>query len=414
MKYGYILLSLILVIITGCCKKHTPQHDSKAQVIASETPDSILMLMAGGVNSFGLDVFNNLDLSKPNLIFSPASVYTSLAMVYAGAQNLTLQQMSDVLNTGNNPDYFAGMKALQARIKSEGPVISTLSNSLWIQDKYPFSDDYFLLVKNYFAKESLHHTDFINRSEQARKEINNWAFEKTNKKINGLIKEGAIGSATKLVLVNALYFSGGWADEFEAKHNNKDIFTNEDGSEVETDFMNRKNASLLYMDNEVFSMCEIPYQGADYSFVIILPSTDADLIEILHLLDGQLLIHAWNYARYSLLNLSIPKFSVQSSFELSAPLVQAGMKEAFSDQADFSEMTGEKDLKIGKVVHGCFIEIDEKGTEAAAATAVLMRETSAFRPEKPIDFIVNRPFLFFLKENSTQTILFMGKVGKIK
>lgn len=252
-------------------------------------------------------------------------------------------------------------------------------------------------MKEFYGSE-IETVDYKTDAEGARNKINSWVEERTNDRIQNLIPEGLLNPLTRLVLANAIYFKGNWAHQFNPGTTRPAPFTRLDGTTIDVPMMSQTGTFKL-AHSEEFKALELPYEGGDLSMIVLLsnksgtlPSIDHETLDTLEFNERRLMVQ-------------LPKFKLESSFQLGDTLAAMGMPLAFSNQADFSRMTGTRDLSIGAVVHKAFVEVNEEGTEAAAATAVMMRSKSM-----PPQFIANHPFLFIIRENSTGTILFIGRV----
>lgn len=359
-------------------------------------------------NRFSFDIFHKLGKTEKNLIFSPASITSAMAMTYIGAKDGTLDEISKTFYFNTDIDKFS--KDYKTLINLNSDKKSSLkfynANSLWIQKNLELNKNFLDLNKQYFSS-SLCYTDFINTPEKSRLEINNWVEKNTNNKITNLLKPSSIDNATRLVLVNALYFKGTWKDKFDKEKNTENDFQIDRKKFVKTVFMNRYIDSWYYSDR--FSqIIEIPYSSKNFSLMIILPKSYKKLKKIEKKLTYEYYNNYILNKEKKRINLSIPKFDIESEFDLKKTLSNLGIKEAFTNNANFSGITNSENLYISNVVHKANIAIDEEGTEAAAATAVIMRKTAMLLEN--VDFIVNKPFIYILRNNETNCIYFMGKI----
>jgi len=246
----------------------------------------------------------------------------------------------------------------------------------------------------------------VRAPEEARVTINEWVSEQTEGRIKDLIPPGAIDALTRLVLTNAIYFNAAWSRPFEEERTEDAPFYRLDGSQVTVPMM-RQVESFGYATGEGYQAVELPYDGHELSMVILVPK-EGEFETFEAALDVQRLEAILQDLRYTQVALSMPKFEIESSFSLVDALAAMGMPVAFSDEADFSGMTGSRDLTISDVVHKAFVSVDEAGTEAAAATAVIMKLTSA--PMEPVEMRIDRPFLFAIRDLQTGALLFVGRV----
>jgi len=289
-----------------------------------------------------------------------------------------------------------------------------IANGLWAQNDFKFLDSYFDIVKSNYHSE-LTNVDFIDNysRETVRKEINAWVAQKTNDKIKDILKQGSLDPLTRLVLVNAIYFYGNWAQPFKKEATQPKDFNLMDGNKLNVPFMNQQIMYNYYEDSKIQAI-EIPYKDNKASMVIFLPVKSNGIAEFEKSFDYKYYQDIISSFQSTEVRLSLPKFQTTHNINLETTLSQMGMPLAFSQiGADFSGMTGKRDLYISKVIHQAYIHVDEKGTEAAAATAVIMEKMTAIRnPIEPKIFNADHPFIFLIKDNTSGSILFMGKIMK--
>jgi serpin B len=365
-----------------------------------------------GNNTFAFDLYAKLKSERrsENLFFSPFSISSALAMTYAGARTETEIQMSKTLHFPlDQPMLHNSFNALIKKTEQKKDGIQlNIANSLWAQKDYKFLNDYFSLVKNKYST-SLEYVDFIDSEERekARLKINSWVEGKTNDKIKELIKPDVLDAFSRLVLVNAIYFLGKWETEFKKEFTKLNSFFISPGKEIQVPFM-KQTTDLKYFEDEKIQAVEIPYKGNTTSMVIILPRENKELERLEQTINNKKYLTILNSLSEKKVELTFPKFKTTKKFELKKTLADMGMPVAFSDDADFSGMTGQAELKNANVIHKAFVEVSEEGTEAAAATAVIMT-LKEMKQENNI-FKADHPFLFFIKDNETEGILFMGKI----
>ena len=368
-----------------------------------ETPKETPMAFdpSGSVNQLTFDLYEKLSAKADgNLFLSPYSISSALAMVYGGARGETAAQMATTLRFGGQGATHPAFSHLREKLNSvqeKGHVQLSVANSLWPQKEYKFLPDYLALTKEFYGSEIIP-LDFKTDTEGARQEINTWVEGKTNERIKDLIPKGMLSPMTRLVLANAIYFKGDWARQFKPEHTRPAPFKLADGTTTEVPMMSQ-TAGFKLAHTPDFQALELPYEGGDLSMLILLPSEPGKLPDLdLETINGL----GFNEMETMV---QLPKFKLESTFRLGDTLAAMGMPLAFSHQADFSGMTGSRDLFIDAVIHKTFVEVNEEGTEAAAATAVGMRATSM-----PPMFIADHPFHFLIRENATGTILFIGRV----
>ncbi len=368
-----------------------------------------------GGNQFALELYQQLCSEEGNLFFSPSSISTALAMTYAGAAGETEAEMAKMLHFQMpNDQLHEGMKALQAfwRIPNEENGIRlNMANRLWGQESYEFLPEFLGITRAQYGAE-LARLDFT-QSEEARETINTWIEKETEDKITDLIPVGAVSSGTKLVLTNAVYFHGIWAEPFEKDRTKDEDFHLTAADKIKVPMMHRWDESR-YGTIDDLQVLELPYGDSSLSMIVLLPK------EIDGLADLEAKLTFQNVQRWTAslkhedeVKVYLPKFKTTSQFEMSDTLKAMGMKSAFyANAADFSGMTGGKDLFISAVIHKAFVDVNEEGTEAAAATAVIMAPTAApiQEPKEPLVFRADRPFVFMIRDNHNDTILFIGRI----
>jgi len=302
---------------------------------------------------------------------------------------------------------FAGIiKDLNSRGEKGGYELR-VANALWGQKNYGFLEEYLKLVKTNYDGQ-LNEVDFIRATEAARKTINRWVEKKTNNKIKNLIQKGVLDSMTRLVLTNAIYFKGNWARQFKEDNTREAPFTLADGKKVDAAMMNQ-TAEFRYMETDSFQGIELPYVDDELSMIILLPKETDGLDEFEKTLTAENLSKWLNKLYKREVVVSVPKFKMISQFSLASVLKSMGMTDAFSSKADFSEINGKRDLLISAVIHKAYVDVNEEGTEAAAATGVTIKLTSIGPSRTPI-FRADHPFMFLIRDNHTNSILFIGRV----
>lgn len=369
--------------------------------------------LVAGNTAFGLDLYGQLRSEPGNLFLSPFSISVALGMTAAGARGKTREEMTRVLHLPDDaPAAFgAVLRSLNEEPdpKKRGFTLTT-ANALWAQTGYPWRPEYKKLVAEAYLA-GLYDVDFASAPEPARATINAWVEKETRQKIRELLPPRSITPLTRLVLTNAIYFKGDWQNPFE-KSQTKDLpFTRADGTKVPTPLMYRVGG-YGYLENDTFQVLQLPYAGRRISMVVILPRKPDGLPVVEKELIGPNLTTLLNNLGYEReVHVHLPRFKVEQSFTLNQPLQALGMKSAFAG-ADFSGMhTGPEQLDISAVIHKAFVDVNEEGTEAAAATGVIVGVTSvAPAPPQPKYFRADRPFLFLIRDQKTGSILFMGRL----
>ena len=378
-------------------------------------PTDLAELVSGN-SDFAFDMYGLLKDEPGNVVFSPYSVSIALAMTYAGARCATKSAMAGALHFAlNDTNLHPAFNRLDRDLESRGEGAAgregegftlSIANALWGQSGYPFHRDYIdLLGVNYGAGLSL--LDFLRVPDSCRIVINDWVTQETNNKIQDLIPPGAIDPLTVLVLTNAIYFDAMWQDTFPSQATRGADFFRTPDDTVRVPFMNRTSHSVAYVQGTGWQAIELPYDGGDMAMVVLLPDQGS-----FEAVESRLSREFFKTLTASLdpshVAIALPKFEfTTSSISLKEPLASLGMGIAFTGAADFTGIANDE-LFISDVIHKAFIAVDEKGTTAAAATAVMVSRAS-IEPQ-PLRFTANRPFLFFIRDVATNTILFAGRV----
>lgn len=361
---------------------------------------------------FAFDLYHQLSGKEGNLFFSPYSISTALAMTETGARGETQSQMAAALHFSLPLDKvdsaFAELRSRLTAAQGDDKVTLAIANSIWPSDRYKILDSYTGLLKNDYDV-SVTPLDYT-KSEAARVTINQWVEEKTRDKIKDLIGPGILMPDTKLTLVNAIYFYGKWQTAFKPE-DTRDSDFQISPDKRETVSMMSQSADFPYADLGPLQVLELPYRGADLSMLIALPKSKSGLNAVESDLSDKTL-REWKRRLVKMkVTVLLPKFKMTWGTEdVSEPLQALGMRDAFNGRANFAGMDGNPHgLIIGAVLHKAFIEVKEEGTEAAAATAVVMTRALAIATP-PVVFQADHPFLFIIQDNKTGTILFMGRV----
>ncbi len=439
LSVGMVLLSLVIIIVAGCTTSQplpvpapvpapspapTPApgpvpvsilQSEKPRVTSPEVNEAALAAQVEGNSEFAFDLYQTLQEANGNLFYSPYSISQALAMTYAGAHSETENQMSDTLHFAlsqdglhpafNGLDIELSKRGEGAEGKDEEGFRLNIVNAIWGQQDYQFLPEFLdVLAENYGA--GLRVLDFVNAPEESRITINDWVSEQTEGRIEDLIPEGVIDTLTRLVLTNAIYFNAAWQFPFNEDATADGPFYLLEGGEVSVPMM-RQTESLGYAEGHDYQAVELLYDGRELSMVILLPG-DGQFETFASAMDYQMIQDIISDFEKQQVSLTMPRFEFESEFSLKQALTTMGMPIAFSTAADFSGMTGNRDLFIDDVLHKAFVSVDEAGTEAAAATAVVMTLTAV--PGPPVEVTVERPFIFLIRDIETGTILFMGRV----
>ncbi len=402
------------MFVVACGTSYSMAESSVSRVTNPNIPAADLTTLVDGNNAFALDIYRSLHSESGNLILSPYSMSLALAMTYAGAHGETESQMADVLHFTQaqavlHPAFNALDLALAEKPtdleKKQDPLTLSIANAVWAEKTYPFQQDYLdTIALNYGAGVFL--ADFKNQFESARKDINQWVGDETKNKIKNPLSEDAVNADTRMVLVNAIYFKADWDDPFNALSTEKTPFYLLDDSQVTVQMM-RDDFSIPYYAGDGYQAVELPYAGQTTAMDIILP--DAGKYDAFGSSFGlETYTEMINGFQYAGVNMGLPQFTFTKDFNLTNILTAMGMPDAFDiNAADFSGMTGAKDMYIGNVIHKAFVAVDEKGTEAAATTISIVIGGAA-----PIDvnFTADHPFIFIIRDTVNGQILFIGRV----
>ena len=374
---------------------------------------SLLEKASDSVNNFCLKLYAKLTegSDESNVFFSPASISIALAMIYAGTKGNTAKEVEQLLNWDTPKTVHKMMKSLQERILSSAGVELHLANRLWAQEGFTILKLYTDQLKSQYQAE-MGAADFQRKSEEARKDINQWVEEKTNAKIKDMLDSGALGPDTKLVLVNAVYFKGLWEQEFLKEHSVDWDFKINTSNTCKVTLMN-KTAQFMYAKSKDLAcqILKLKYKQSDMAMMVFLPDEVDGLPELEKKLDVTELKRCSTMLSSTKLRVSIPKFTANCKFALKHILGKLGILSLFSSQdADLSGVTGNKGLFVTEAIHQAFVDVNEQGTEAAAATAMMMAPTCIPTLDPPPHFLADHPFLFFIQSGQSGAILFAGKI----
>ena len=377
-----------------------------------------------GNNAFAFELYRALNDGEGNLFYSPFSISQALAMTSAGARGETQRQMADTLHyrlpqSSLHPAFNVLDRTLASRGRAPGGTPNNdgetgqyfrlnIANAIWGQEGFQFLPDFLdVLAENYGAGMMV--SDFAGAPDEARVRINDWVAEETEGKIKDLLPPGALDRSTRLVLTNAIYFNASWHWPFSRSNTRVRPFHLAGGGTVDVPMMTETYRDYGYARGDGYQVVDVPYSWGEMSMTILLPDQGTTLEALEGSLDSDLLDQIVDGIETDYVTLTIPLFEFESEFNLGDTLAGMGMPDAFDDRADFSGMTGSKDLGISRVVHKAFVSVDEMGTEAAAATVVAMVESGPGK--EPISVTVDRPFIFLIRDIGTGTVLFLGRVS---
>jgi len=392
----------------GCVIRSTEQR-----ITAPEVSDADVAKLVDGNTAFAASLYQQLRSEPGNFFYSPHSISSALGMTWAGARGQTEQDMATALHFNLPQSQFhPAVNALDLALASRGKGAQgadgggfrlNIANALWGQVNYHFEPAFLdVLGQNYGAGMNI--VDFEAQTQQAVDLINGWVAKKTENRIKDILSPSSVDSSTRLVLTNAVYFNAAWQTPFDAANTSAGPFTTDAGATVQVPMMHG-SVETQYAIGADYAAVELPYDGGELSMVIVLPN---DLATFEPTLDGAKIDAIVGSMTGYMVDISMPTFEFESKFGLVDPLTKMGMGVAFSDAADFSGINGQGGLVITDVIHQSFVKVNEAGTEAAAATAVIVGETSVPQPAK---IELDKPFVFFIRDFQTKAILFVGRVA---
>jgi len=422
---GLLLLAGLITlgcIVAGCTDTAQTAPGQSAPPTGQETPGPVAEgtgNVSAGNNRFAADLYRHL-ASDPgnagkNIFFSPYSISSALAITYEGARGTTADEIGSVLHLPQNETLRrAGFAGLDAVLNSgdENYTLRT-ANALWAEETYPFLPEYVDTAARWY-RANVTNLDFINDPEGSRATINRWVEEKTEDKIRDLLPAGSVDPMTRLVITNAIYFKGTWVKQFDPAETTEEEFRVAPGETVRVPMMHRTDEDAIYgyAETESLQVLRMPYahaDGTELSMLVLLPRED-NLTAAEEALDAETLVDLRNSLTDQRVRVVFPKFTLETTYSLPQVLAAMGMPTAFSGGADFSGMDGTDMLFVSEVVHKAFVDVSEEGTEAAAATGVVMNLASAPMEDRTPVFRADHPFVFLIVEEDSGTVLFAGRV----
>jgi len=441
----FVALAVVAALAAGCGEDASEETDRPAsetqrdaaapatrppavERVASSKAD--VASVVEGNSAFAFDLYARLKSQEGNLIYSPYSISTALAMTYAGARGDTAAEMEKTLRfpcekvqVDRGPaeaQVFMDVSWDQGRLHAamadlvddlnarggKGAYELVVANRLWGQAGYSFLAPFLSLNQAYYGA-GIETVDFARATEAARKTINTWVEDQTRDKIKELLKPGVLDSLTRLVLTNAIYFKGSWASQFKKERTADAPFHVTPDRTVDVPMM-RQTEKFGYTETGDMQVLDMPYVGGELSMTILLPKKADGLGDVEASLDAGSLKTWVASLRKRKIAVFLPRFKIEFGIGLSETLKAMGMPLAFSNAADFSGMDGTQRLYISAVIHKAFVEVNEEGTEAAAATAVVVGIKSA--PMRPLVFRADRPFVFLIRDRVKGSVLFIGRV----
>jgi serpin B len=396
---GIVAFAVVAGMVAGVDRKAPASKAAKEKVVK-------------GNLAFALDLYSRLRGEEGNLFFSPYSISTALAMTYAGARDETAEQMAKVLHfdvpAGELPSAFAAVDRELTGTGAARKYQLYTANALWAQKGHPFLPAYVHLIRQAYHA-GLNEVDFQNATEEARRTINAWVEKQTREKIKDLLAPGVLDNMTRLVLTNAIYFKGDWERPFKKGGTRQEPFHITAKEDVSVPMMHQK-AHFQYLDQPDFQVLQMPYKGKDLALVVLLPRKVDGLAALEETLTMEKLTACLGELSSREVAVSFPKFRMTEELQLAKTLSAMGMSLAFSaGRADFSGMDGSHELFVSAVVHKAFVDVNEEGTEAAAATGIGVVATAA-RIDQTIVFRADHPFLLLIRDTRSGGVLFMGRL----
>jgi serpin B len=364
--------------------------------------------------AFAFDLYGQLKTNTGNVFFSPFSISTCLAMTYAGAGGDTAKQMAQVLhfptNTGLLHVSMGEIQRQLANAQGQNGNELTVANGLWAQSTHPFLAAFLSVAKMNYAAE-LRQVDFTTAADAAAVEMGQWITAKTKGRIQAMFAPGSVGVDTRLVLVNLIYFKGRWTHTFAKSDTAQAPFHISPGNDVEVSLMHHLDM-VKYAESDVFQTVELPYTGGALSTVIILPRNSGALAQVEAWLSPQFFSRWLSQMRPAKVEMFLPAFTLEVSLGLSSHLSKMGMTDAFQfPKADFSGMDGARDLFVWGILHKAWVQVNEEGTEAAAATSATVNVKGAGPPPPPV-FRADHPFIFLIRDTRSGSLLFLGRLSQ--
>lgn len=402
---------LIVTLLLGLL----PLPMARAEAAA---PQEETAMPANANNAFAFDLYARLSQAKSgNLFFSPYSIDTALAMTLAGAKGETADQMTRVLHLQDakaadaQQKLGALVKEINASGKEDDQVVFQLvvANALWAQHGYPFLPDYRKRVADTYGAQ-LAEVDYMGAPDAAQKQINDWVAHQTNDKITDLVPRSAISNLTRLILTNAVYFKSQWMQQFNKTQTRDEPFHSAGGTSANVPMMHQQH-SFNYVEDDDLQAIELPYLLNRLSMIVLLPKKADGLGALEKSLSADRLAKLTAAMKGQPVVLALPRFKMTSEFSLGKTLGEMGMTDAFDVQkANFTGMTTAERLSISDAIHKAYVDVNEEGTEAAAATAMAMRG-AALRHQEPVRFTADHPFVFLIRHRASGAILFAGRVA---
>jgi len=366
-----------------------------------------------GNTAFALDLYGHLKGTSGNLFFSPYSISTALAMTYAGARGDTEKQMGKVFHFDTDQqrlhEAFGGLQNQLNEYRKQKGIGLSVANALWTQQGHPFLPDFLKTAKEDYQA-NLNQIDFKTGAESARNEINHWVAQQTRDRIQNILPAGSLDALTRLVLANAIYFKGAWTDPFDKAATSIQPFHLSPTGKVEVPLMHHFD-NVAYFENSDFQAVQLPYSTGQLAMVVLLPRQVDGCNRLEQQLNASLLSRCLDQMKKQKVEIFLPRFKLESGFDLVQPLASIGMPDAFGQKADLSGIDGSRELFISGIFHKAWGEVNEEGTEAAAATVVAVAGRAISKPPPlPPVFRADHPFIFLIQDTRSGSLLFLGRL----
>lgn len=408
----FLILAALALVSIAVASLYLYPYNPLRPPLANETNHtrSGVEAVVSSANNMAVNLYKEIARREPgNIFYAPFSVYSALAVTYEGARGLTAEEFRSALGYPDpsilRPNYAYLYNSLN---RAEGVELG-IGNALWVQAGFDVLPEFARVASDFYGARAAN-LDFIRDPEGSRQAINRFIEEQTRGKIKDLIPPGSINPLVRLVITNAVYFKGSWLYRFEVTMTRKAPFKTADGQTVQVDMMcmEPQEKDFMYANLSDVEVLELPYAGGRFSMVILLPKGRLEAFE--SQLTPELLSRILSSTKPERLDeICIPKFELNTKYQLNQPLEDLGLKTPFTPEADFSGIDGRRDLYISLVIHQAYVKVDEEGTEAAGATAVVIKVT-AIQPNRKT-FIADHPFIFLIRDNQTGLVLFMGRLA---
>lgn len=363
-----------------------------------------------GTMAFSFDLYGKLRTAdkEGNIFFSPMSISTAFTLPYAGATGLTKEQIETTFYYDDNAKKnLKSYRDFTANLERSKDVTLRMANGIWLEETMPIDKDFIKTARQLTGKDEIHQVSFTKNYKASTSQINQWIANQTGGNIKDLLEDGSTNELTRFVMANAIYFQGNWAIPFDNKLTATNVFYGFNDKKIETQFMTKPVTDHKYAENDDFQILELPYAGESTSMIIILPRFADGLAKIENSLSANNYKQWLNTMTKRPVVVTLPKFQLKIQYNLRSTFRKMGLKEPFMDAASFDNISPQT-LRLSNVFHQAFIIVSEEGTEATAATGIV-GGVKGLKP-KPAFFNANQPFLFFIKDNKTDMILFMGRM----